>query len=107
MIVSVLLACEDDAACIRELQRLKRKQRQRIFHRIAAVKDVDALAALRVCNPKRPRSWEFRDKRAFEFNSWLANKAEPLAIQRLNSTAILLRQQCEITAVSPRQLGQG
>jgi len=37
MVVCIFLACEDDAAAIRELQRLKRKQRQRIFHRITAV----------------------------------------------------------------------
>jgi len=81
MIVSVFLACEDDAACIRELQRLECKQRQRIFHRIAAVKELAAFAALRVCNPNRPRSRELRNERPFEFDSGLANKRDLFAVR--------------------------
>src|SRR5207247_2535132 len=76
MIVSVFLACENDAACICELQRLKRKQRERIFHRVAAVKELAAFAALRLCTPNRPRSRELRNERPFEFDSGLANKRD-------------------------------
>src|SRR5207302_9797510 len=81
VVPTVFLPVENDAACIRELQRLKRKQGQRIFHRFAAVKELTAFAALRVCDPKRPRSRELRNERPFEFGSGLANKHNLFAVR--------------------------
>ena len=82
VVPSVFLASENDAACIRELQRLKREQRQRIFHRVAAVKQLAAFAALCVCNPKRPRLWELRNERPLKFQSRLTNKRDLFAVGR-------------------------
>src|SRR5213076_1597715 len=104
MIVSVLLACEDDAACIRELQRLKRKQRQRIFHRIATVKQLAALAALRVRNPKRPWSWELRNERPFEFDSGLANKRDLFPVRRPDWIGITICGRREIIDLLSREI---
>src|SRR5262245_49907356 len=81
VVPTVFLAREDYAACIGELQRLKRKQRQRIFHRVTAVKELSTFTALRVCNPKRPRSRELRNERPFEFDSGLANKHNLFAVR--------------------------
>src|SRR5919201_1586576 len=104
MIVSVVLACEDDAARIRELQRLKRKQRQRIFHRIAAVKELAAFAALRVCDPKRPRPRELRNEQLFKFEAGLANKRDLLAVRRPNWARVTIRGRREISDLLRRQL---
>src|SRR4029077_12407273 len=71
-------------------------QRQRIFHRIAAVKELVAFAALRVCNPKRPRSRELRNERPFEFDSGLSNKCDLFAVRRPNWTSITIRRWREI-----------
>src|SRR5205823_7837240 len=103
MVVSVFLAREDDATRIRELQRLKCKQRQRIFRRIAAIKELATFAALRVCNPKRPRSRELRNERPFEFDSGLANKHNLFAVRRPNWTSITIRGRREISDFLRRQ----
>src|SRR5207249_6821017 len=107
MVVSVFLAREDDATCIRELQRLKRKQRQRIFHRIAAMKELATFTALRVRNPKRLRSRELRNERAFEFDSGLANKHDLFAVRRPNWTSITIRGRREISDLLRRQVEHG
>src|SRR5213075_2011413 len=107
VVPSVFLAREDDAARIRELQRLKRKQRQRIFHRMAAVKELATFAALRVRNPKRPRSRELRNERPFEFDSGLANKRDLFAVRRLNWTSITIRARREISDFLRRHLEHG
>src|SRR4029077_9344853 len=107
MIASVFLAREDDATGIREFQRFKRKQRQRIFHRVAAVKELATFAAFRVCNPKRPWSREFRNERPFEFDSGLANKRDLLAVRRPNWTGVTVRCRREISDLLRRQLELG
>src|SRR5207248_662084 len=107
MIVSAFLAYKNDSACIGELQRLKRKQRQRIFHCVAAVKELAAFAALRVRNPKRPRSRELRNERPFEFDSGLANKRDLFAVRRPNWTSITIRGRREISDFLRRQFEHG
>src|SRR5205823_7592852 len=97
MIATVFLACEDDAARIRELQRLKRKRWQRIFHGIAAVEELVGFAGLRVCNPKPPWSWELGNQRPFEFDSGLANKRDLFAVRRPNWTSIALLARLDIS----------
>src|SRR5215831_13237914 len=104
MIPSVFLAREDDAICVREFQRFKRKQRQRIFDRVAAVKEFATLAALCVCNPKRPWSRELRNEWPFEFDSRLTNKYDLFAVRRPNWTGIATRGWREISDLLRRQI---
>src|SRR5438046_883959 len=97
MIATVFLACEDDAARIRKLERLKRKRWQRIFHRIAAVQELVGFAGLHVCNPKRPWSRKLRNQRPFEFDSGLANKRDLFTVRRPNWTSIAIRGRRDIS----------
>src|SRR5207249_8866198 len=85
----------------------RRKQRQRIFHRIAAVKELSAFAALRICDKERPRSRELRDERPFEFDSELANKHDLSAVRRPNRTGITIRRRREISDLLRRQFEHG
>src|SRR5213080_4185170 len=107
MIPSVFLAYKDDATRIRELQRLKRKRWQRIFHGIAAVEELVGFAGLRVCNPKRPRSRELGNERPFEFDSGLANKRDLFAVRRPNWTSIAIRGRRDISDLLRGQVKHG
>src|ERR1700754_4781358 len=71
------------------------------------MKQVAAFAALRICDPKSPRSREHRNKRSFVFDSGLSNKRDLFAVRRPDWTGITIGGRREITDFLRRQIENG
>src|SRR4029078_12727137 len=71
------------------------------------MKQFAAFAALRICDPKGPRSRELRNKRSFVFDSGLSNKRNLFAVRRPNWTSITIRRWREIRSFLRRQIEHG
>jgi hypothetical protein len=80
MVPPVFLRSEDDSAVIGDLERLERKQRKRIRHCLAAVKQLAPVSALRVCDPERPRPRILGDQWPLQFRARLANEHHMFAV---------------------------
>src|SRR5437762_12424544 len=104
MTSSIFFARENNLTCVRELQRLKRKQRQRISHRVATMKKLSSFTTLRVGNPKRPWPRELRNERPLRLEPRLTNERHLSAVWRPHRASVTVRRRREIHDLLRRQL---